>query len=66
VRHALPALQRLILSDDPEVLTDACWALSYISDSTNDKIQEVIDAGASISFSVDPCCSYSGKYCDRK
>ncbi|MCI04376.1 importin subunit alpha-1-like, partial [Trifolium medium] len=45
VRPALPALQRLILSDDPEVLTDACWALSYLSDSTNDKIQEIIEAG---------------------
>ena len=27
------------------MLTDACWALSYLSDGTNDKIQEVIQAG---------------------
>ncbi|KAG5551698.1 hypothetical protein RHGRI_009944 [Rhododendron griersonianum] len=26
-------------------LTDACWALSYLSDGTNDKIQAVIEAG---------------------
>ena len=27
------------------MLTDACWALSYLSDGTNDKIQAVIEAG---------------------
>jgi HEAT repeat protein len=43
-KPALPALQRLIHSNDEEVLTDACWALSYLSDGTNDKIQAVIDA----------------------
>lgn len=43
-RPALPALQRLVHSSDEEVLTDACWALSYLSDGTNDKIQAVIDA----------------------
>ena len=45
VNPALPALARLIHSDDEEVLTDACWALSYLSDGTNDKIQAVIEAG---------------------
>ncbi|OVA02574.1 Armadillo [Macleaya cordata] len=44
-RPALPALERLIHSTDEEVLTDACWALSYLSDGTNDKIQAVIEAG---------------------
>ncbi|OIT07584.1 PREDICTED: importin subunit alpha-2-like [Nicotiana attenuata] len=44
-RPALPALQQLIHSTDEEVLTDACWALSYLSDGTNDKIQAVIDSG---------------------
>ncbi|KAJ0673227.1 putative armadillo-like helical protein [Helianthus annuus] len=41
-RPALPALQRLIHSNDEDVLTDACWALS--SDGTNDKIQVVIES----------------------
>ncbi|XP_022745803.1 importin subunit alpha-2-like isoform X4 [Durio zibethinus] len=45
VKPALPALARLIHSKDEEVLTDACWALSYLSDGTNDKIQAVIEAG---------------------
>ncbi|CAE5966388.1 unnamed protein product [Arabidopsis arenosa] len=45
VKPALPALERLIHSNDEEVLTDACWALSYLSDGTNDKIQTVIEAG---------------------
>ncbi|VFQ84947.1 unnamed protein product [Cuscuta campestris] len=42
---ALPVLQQLIYSTDEEVITDACWALSYLSDGTNDKIQAVIDSG---------------------
>jgi hypothetical protein len=45
VRPALVTLANLIYSQDEEVLTDACWALSYLSDGTNDKIQAVIDAG---------------------
>ncbi|KAF7850356.1 hypothetical protein BT93_L5573 [Corymbia citriodora subsp. variegata] len=45
VKPALPSLERLIHSNDEEVLTDACWALSYLSDGTNDKIQAVIEAG---------------------
>ena len=45
VRPALPALAQLVNSSDEEVLTDSCWALSYLSDGTNDKIAAVIDAG---------------------
>ncbi|PRQ17093.1 hypothetical protein RchiOBHm_Chr7g0191291 [Rosa chinensis] len=45
VKPALPALARLIHSNDEEVLTDECWALSYLSDGTNDKIQAVIESG---------------------
>ncbi|KAH7372563.1 hypothetical protein KP509_17G010100 [Ceratopteris richardii] len=44
-RVALPILERLIHSGDEDVLIDACWALSYLSDGTNDKIQAVIEAG---------------------
>ncbi|KAL8516915.1 hypothetical protein ACS0TY_015240 [Phlomoides rotata] len=44
VKPTLPALQDLVHSNDEEVLTYACWALSYLSDGINDKIQVVIDA----------------------
>ncbi|XP_020267163.1 importin subunit alpha-4-like [Asparagus officinalis] len=43
-KPALQILQQLIHSTDDEVLTDACWALSYLSDGTNDRIQAVIEA----------------------
>jgi len=45
VRHALPTLARLVYSNDEEVLTDACWALSYLSDGDNDRIQAILDSG---------------------
>ncbi|KAJ4825104.1 Importin subunit alpha-4 [Turnera subulata] len=45
VKPALPILQQLIHLNDEEVLTDACWALSYLSDGPNEKIQAVIEAG---------------------
>uniref|UniRef100_A0A0E0JI38 Importin subunit alpha n=1 Tax=Oryza punctata TaxID=4537 RepID=A0A0E0JI38_ORYPU len=45
VEPALPVLRQLILSQDEEILTDSCWALSYLSDGSNDKIQAVIETG---------------------
>lgn len=45
VRNSLPTLGQLIFSPDEEVLTDSCWALSYLSDGPNEKIQAVIEAG---------------------
>eukprot|EP01118_Nematostelium_gracile_P018945 TRINITY_DN858_c0_g1_i1.p1 TRINITY_DN858_c0_g1~~TRINITY_DN858_c0_g1_i1.p1 ORF type:complete len:519 (-),score=189.94 TRINITY_DN858_c0_g1_i1:255-1811(-) len=45
VSPALPTLAKLIYFTDEEVLTDACWALSYLSDGSNDKIQAVLDVG---------------------
>jgi importin subunit alpha-1 len=44
VERALPVLAYMIRGDDPDVLADACWALSYLSDGPNEKIQAVINA----------------------
>jgi len=47
IQSALPVLSALLFLKDEEVLTDACWAFSYISDDTgNEKISEVIKCGA--------------------
>src|SRR5436190_13995364 len=42
---ALPILAKLVYMLDDEVLIDACWAISYLSDGVNEKIQAVIEAG---------------------
>jgi importin subunit alpha-1 len=44
IKPALPILSHLLYHQDEEVLTDACWALSYMSDGPNDRIQAVIEA----------------------
>lgn len=41
----LPALSQLLDWDDKIVLSDACWALSYVTDDCNEKTQAVVDAG---------------------
>ena len=45
VAPALPVLAQLVFSNDDEVLADGCWALSYLSDGSNEKIQAVLDMG---------------------
>lgn len=47
IKQVLPKLAELVYHTDREVLSDTCWALSYLTDGTNDKIQEVIDTGQS-------------------
>lgn len=45
VRPAAPVVAQLLKHTDAEVLTDACWSLSYISDGANSRIQAVIETG---------------------
>ncbi|KAI8805502.1 armadillo-type protein [Cladochytrium replicatum] len=45
VSQAIPILANLIRSTDVEVLTDACWAVSYLSDGPNERIHKVIEYG---------------------
>ena len=45
IQPALPVLAKLAYSLDEEVLIDACWAISYLSDGPNEKIQAVIESG---------------------
>lgn len=45
ISPALTVLTKLIYSLDDEILIDACWAISYLSDGSNDKIQAVIESG---------------------
>lgn len=45
IKPCIPVLAKLIMQNDPEVLTDSCWALSYVTDDQtqgNIKIQSVI------------------------
>ncbi|KAE8712442.1 Importin subunit alpha-2 [Hibiscus syriacus] len=58
VKPALPTLARLIHSNDEQVLCDACWAFSYLSDGTNDEIQGVVEAdvcGRLVELLLHPC-----------
>lgn len=45
VHPALPLLAHLLFSSDMETVTDACWALSFMSDGPNEHIAAVLDAG---------------------
>eukprot|EP01063_Lacrimia_lanifica_P039552 TRINITY_DN870_c0_g1_i1.p1 TRINITY_DN870_c0_g1~~TRINITY_DN870_c0_g1_i1.p1 ORF type:complete len:576 (+),score=232.02 TRINITY_DN870_c0_g1_i1:48-1730(+) len=42
IQVALPTLAELLNHTDPDVVADACWALSYVSDGPNERITAVL------------------------
>jgi importin subunit alpha-1 len=45
IEPALGLVCNLLHSTDNEIVTDALWALSYVSDGPNERIEKVIEAG---------------------
>jgi importin subunit alpha-1/8 len=45
IAKLLPALSKLLEHNDKMILSDVCWALSYVTDDTPEKIQAVVESG---------------------
>lgn len=46
IAPSLPLLVILLQANDDEILTDACWSFSYLSDGVSDSIKGIIDVSA--------------------
>ena len=45
VSSAVPTLAKLLMIADEEVIMDTCWALSYVTDGGDDRIDMAVGAG---------------------
>ncbi|CAG0880354.1 unnamed protein product [Cyprideis torosa] len=45
VQQCIPTFAQLIFHSDREVISDVCWAMSYITDGPNEKIETVVQTG---------------------
>ena len=45
VARAIPMLAKALSHPDDEIVMDSCWALSYLSDGTNDRVEAVVQVG---------------------
>uniref|UniRef100_A0A8C9EVL8 Importin subunit alpha n=1 Tax=Pavo cristatus TaxID=9049 RepID=A0A8C9EVL8_PAVCR len=45
VRQLLPVITCLLEHKDKDIVSDSCWAVSYLTDGSNDRIQIVVDTG---------------------
>jgi len=45
LKEIISNLQKFIFSEDSGILADVCWAFSYISDGSQEKIQILIESG---------------------
>ena len=62
ITSLLPTICSLLNFGDKHVLSDACWALSYITDASNDRIQVGIAREVHLLLQVYYCQDSSG-YC---
>jgi len=56
IRQMLPTLLQLLGMSDKQIKADACWAMSYITDGPNERIQLIIDSGVTVSL-IEMLCS---------
>jgi len=44
VKKAVPTLIKILVENDKEdIITDVCWALSYLSDGGKDRLKDLVD-----------------------